>query len=137
MLTPVAIAIDRVGKTKLEKAWLLSHGWHETKYAYLVINNRCSEMPKGEQCDPKKGVAQSVGPWQVKPKWCRTDTSTLEGQAECVINQARFGKRRCNTWLGAFAAPIGSGACVSKKGPARVYMMNTLVKKMDHLRAIH
>lgn len=142
MLSYVADVIDEVSKNDSEKAWLISHGWHESKFAWYVVYNECEKMPKGERCDPNKnGVAQSIGPWQVKPKWCKSlggealnEPIPLKVQAQCALKYARAGKFRCKTWLGAFAAPIGSGQCVSKKGPARVHTMNIILKKIEKLK---
>lgn len=117
-LAPVAAAIGAVARNRDEAAWLVAQGKHESHFASLVLQGRCSEMPKGQQCDPKHGVPQSRGPWQLKGRWCRT-VDTLEGQAACALRLARWGLKQCGTWEAAFAAQRGMGACTSPQAPKR------------------
>jgi len=132
LLTPVATAIVHATQDRQEIAFLVAQGWHESKFAGLVLQGRCTEMPRDQRCDPDRhGRPQSVGPWQVKGRWCR-GADTLEGQAACVLKLARLGRKRCKgSWEAAFAAQRGAGVCESRQAPRRYATMRDVTARMN------
>lgn len=134
LLVPVADAIASTARDDKEAAFLIAQAWHETKFARLVLEGRCDEMPRGQRCDPdRKGRPQSVGPWQIKGRWCR-GAGTLEGQAACVMRLARGGRERCRSWHGAFAAQLGAGSCTAPRAAARVETMRKSLYRVQTAR---
>lgn len=130
LVSPVAAAIAAVTDNPEWQAYLVAQADHETKLARYVLEGRCQDGPKGEQCDPdRNGVPQSVGPWQTKPKYCE-GAATLEGQAMCILKIARGGRALCGTWEGAFAAQGGLPVCTTKTSQARVATMQRVLKKI-------
>ena len=130
---PVAEAICAVGKTRLERAWLVVQSYHETHWARYVLENRCSEGPPGARCDE----GRATGPWQVHSHcavaWRRTGHFTRKQRqagARCALRVARMGLRRCKTTEGAFAHQRGSGRCHAPWAAARARRVEQMIRKV-------
>lgn len=132
-LEPIAAIICAATSNPREQAFLILQGDHETHYAKYVLEERCSDGPKGARCD--NGLATS--PWQVH-KWCRAawpprggassrgsaPTAPVGrllnsnhrfqrflGAARCALQTFRAGLARCGTLEGAFHAQLGIADC--------------------------
>lgn len=132
MLEPVAAAIAAVSRNEHEASFLAAQGWHESAYSSAILRGECG--PK--QCDPgRDGKPQSVGPFQVKARWCEGH-ATLEGQARCALRQARGGLQRCRhtKWLGAFSAQSGGLSCNAPWAAKRVSTMRRSLERIQRAR---
>lgn len=120
-LLPTAQAIASVATSAEEAAALIALGHAESKFARAVLEGRCTDMPRGMQCDHGK----ARGAWQVW-SWCKAIDQA--GEARCVLSQMRLGKSRCADWNGAFAAGIGKGGCQWSGAPKRVQVMRSILR---------
>lgn len=126
LIRPVAEVIDRVARTREERAALIADGWFESRFARYVIEGRCQDGPKGARCDPdKNGVPRARGVWQV---WHYCKGQGTEAEARCVLSQMRLGLSRCGSWEGAFSALHGPG-CGWSGARERVQLMRKLLAK--------
>ena len=117
VLQPVAEAIADVSRNELDAAVLLSLGWHETKFASLVLTGRCREMPEGQRCD--SGKARGV--WSLHAEACRDawalaagSVESVRAEARCALRLLRFHAYRCrehsiSPLFGAFSGYSGAG----------------------------
>lgn len=116
-----------------ELAALLAHGWDDTKFAYLVLTNRCSEMPEGQRCDD----GRARGPYSVHESACpdayrypATSMASVRAETRCAISLLYFHRHRCRDraltpMMGAFAG-MGGVRCTSDRAAARVMLMRRI-----------
>jgi hypothetical protein len=122
---PIAEAISNVAKTPEETAALLSMAENETHFARYVLEDRCSDGPRGQRCD--HGHAR--GPWQVH-SWCR---GGLEQQAHCALQLLNSGYSRCGEgWYGAFTGTRGTKSCSWPPAFKRVHTMRIVLEEFQH-----
>lgn len=127
------------GSRRQLAAALITVGWHESRYSELVHQGRCSELPKGMQCD--HGKARTVFQlWQVAcPKaWEQEPGSVAELQqaAVCAARLLSNAYRMCatddtpNNWAGAFSR-YGRAYCRWPGGISRAATMARVLSKFD------
>lgn len=126
-LAMLAEAIDSVARSREQAALLIAMAVHESRLARYVAEGRCSEGPKGAQCDPLGGVARSRGYWQNRKVSCRPGWAEEAGSREELFAMAACSARllwggyvRCGTAEGAFAAANGSTSCKAPWAKSRV-----------------
>lgn len=138
-LAPVASAIVQASRGDRSVASaLVAHGAGETRYAALVIEGRCSEMPKGQRCDD----GRARGAWQVWrvacPEAYRHDDgshASIVAEAHCAARLLRGGRHRCGTWEGAFASMGGGARCSSPRAPERLRIMIWARKEIHNVES--
>lgn len=139
MLRPVADVIAEVSADATDAAALIALGWHETKYARLVLEGRCSEMPEGNRCDD----GRARGAWQLWHVACPSayafpagSPESLRAEATCARRLLRGQLGRCRArhpagdWAGAFAGYRGA-SCV---WPAAARRARTMLDLLARLR---
>lgn len=102
-LADVAAAIAEASHgDRLSAAAAVALGWTETKFAALVQEDRCHEMPRGQRCDG----GRALGVWQLHRAACPaawSERGNLLLQARCAIRLLRAGRYQCGSLSGAFA----------------------------------
>lgn len=119
-LRPHAEGIALAALTVEHAAALVAQGHHETRFASLVLEGRCSEMPVGERCD--NGLSR--GAFQVR-SWCRATTPA--GEAACALSQFRYGWARCGSVAGGYVALAGVRGCEWSGAAERVRTFRRVV----------
>ncbi len=84
-LAIVADAIASATRTSTEAATLVAIVKHEAAGSLLVQLGRCSELPRGQQCD--NGKARGV--FQLHREACRAAFALPEGSAESIFVEAQ------------------------------------------------
>ena len=119
LLRPVAVAIAETAQSPETAAALIALGWHETKFARLVIEGRCSDMPAGSRCD--NGRARGV--WQAWHVACPVayrfpagSSESLRAEARCAAGNLYAARHRCaernaNIIAGQFSGYAGA-SCI-------------------------
>ena len=125
---PTVAAIVAAARTDEEAAALVALGWHESRFARYVLEDRCQDGPKGARCD--EGRAR--GPWQVWGRWCRAVDRASE--ARCALATLRLGKQRCASWEGGFAALAGHPSCEWPGARKRVQTMRRVLAELPRVR---
>ncbi len=136
----IANAISQVTSNPNEMAALLSHAYHESRFAAYVTEGRCLDGPRGAQCDldRRTGKPRARTPWQVWA-WCSKAWNVPDGSndaliagARCALSKLRMGVKRCGSWQGAFAQMYRS-TCESRRSKARYTTMVNIRAQMMKL----
>jgi hypothetical protein len=126
-------AITSVAKTQEEAALLLTVVHHESKGAAYVQRGRCSDGPKGQQCDGLR----SRGPFQNRKVSCPRGWAQKPGSREELFEMAKCSRRdlargwyKCGTAEGAFAAFNGSHSCKAPWAKSRVRTFGRVLRQL-------
>jgi hypothetical protein len=137
----VSQAVALVARTPDEAAFLLSWGWHESKFAIRIGLGKCERY----ECDPhrrKDGTIEhwARGFWQVHRNGLKRETwARMEGpgtacdQAKEAARMVRWALRACpaDRIRGAFRVMYGAGCQRPLKGEAeRVATFYTVRKRL-------
>ena len=117
-LEPVAEAIAEVAETRLEAAWLLADGMHESGNFSLVVVLRGCDGMKPRACDYRT----SRGAWQLKERSCPEahahragSVDSIRAEARCAVGLMRGYLRDCRGERGMFSA-LALGHCGAWRG---------------------
>lgn len=134
-LTVVADAIAKASKTPNDAAMLLALGWHESKFAEYVGNDRCEAVKWA--CDAGK----ARGYWQSHKLTCpkywalpKRHPEATQAAAQCAVRRLRgFGvtcsRRGHDAASGSFAGWAGRG-CKWSGSAERVTTFRRMQRKM-------
>lgn len=100
-----------------EAATLLAQGYEDTKFAFLVLADRCDEMPAGQRCDGGK----ARGPFGLHRSACKSayehpagSDESIQWEVRCTLGLLYFHSKRClphaaSPLLAMFGGMGGSG----------------------------
>jgi hypothetical protein len=128
-MAQLAQVIAAVSPTTAHAAFLVTVARHESTLARYIAEGRCSDGPKGQQCDGLR----SRGYFQnrlvsCKKGWLAPPGSHAElvEMARCSVRDLGRGWKQCGTAEGAFAAFNGSKSCSAPWAKSRVLMFHTV-----------
>jgi hypothetical protein len=131
MQLATVVAIE--AKTPEIAALLVTVARHESTLARYIAEGRCSDGPKGQQCDGLR----SRGYFQNRLVSCKKgwfappgSHAELVEMARCSVRDLRRGWKQCGTAEGAFAAFNGSRSCSAPWAKSRVAMFGKVLGQL-------
>lgn len=121
-----ARVIEDNARSAESRAVLLTLNHFEAASARYVLENRCSDGPRGEaECDH----GRAVGPWQLHGS--HDLALDLDAQARRAVGRWRHHKARCGgTIEGAFAGYARGEACTWSGAAERAAKFRTIVRRL-------
>jgi len=109
-LTAIAAAVERHGRTRTERAFVIAWGWHESAYSMRIGSGRCRPL----ECD--RGRAR--GPWQnhrlmlTDEQWDRLHgLEHVDAQAAEAVRRARSALAQCGGIVRQAYAVLSGRGC--------------------------
>lgn len=142
MLQRYAAAIAAEDLDAKEAATVLAQGYEDTKFAFLVLADRCDEMPKGQRCD--NGRAR--GPFGLHRSACRSayefpagSDESITWEVRCTIGLLYFHSRRCKehaiTPMLAMFGGMGGNGCHAIGAARKVALARKIAIELAQLDA--
>ncbi len=123
-----AEAIVEETRDPVQIGMLLGQGWGDTKFAHLVLSNRCQEMPAGQRCDNGRargafGMHQDTCPAAFL--FPATSRESIRAETHCALGALWFHGKRCGKHalsflFGAYSGMAGGGRCNWDRAGERV-----------------